>query len=241
MLDFFHDVLYVPLYNVLIWLVGALPGGDVGVAIILLTLAVKVATLPFSISALKTQKAMKAIEPKLKELREKYKDDREKQAKEMFALYKEHNVKPFSSLLTLLIQIPVLITLYLVFLHEKLPEVDTSILYSFVNVPDPVSTLFLGIFAVSGSSLALAAIAAATQFVQAYYAIPVPPKKEGATPASMQEEFGRAMALQARFALPLVIGVVAYASGAVALYFIASNLFAVAQEFLVARKIKNRG
>lgn len=238
MIGFFHDVLYVPLYNLLIFLVGVLPGGDVGVAIILVTLAVKIVVLPFSIGALKTQKAMKAIEPKLKELKEKYKDDKEKQAREMFALYKEHKIKPFSSLLTLVIQIPILITLYLVFLHEKLPVVDTALLYSFVSVPDPISTLFLGFFAVSGSSLVLALIAAATQFVQAYYAIPVPPKKEGVTPASMQEEFGRAMALQARFALPLVIGVVAYASGAVALYFVTSNLVAVAQEFLITRKIK---
>ena len=54
-----------------------------------------------------------------------------------------------------------------------------------------------------------------------------------------QEEFGRAMALQARFALPLIIGLVAFSSGAIALYFITSNTFTFLQEIFIARKLRN--
>lgn len=240
MLSFFHTVLYVPIYNLLIWFVGIIPTHDVGLAVVMVTLIVKAITFPLSISALKTQAAMKLVEPKLKEIKETYKDDKQKQAEAMFALYKENNIKPFSSILVMLIQIPVLITLYLVFRNESIATVHTGILYSFVSDPGTFSPLFLGFFVIAGSNLILAALAALTQFIQAYYAIPVPEKTMAAgalpTGADMQAEFGRAMALQARYMLPIVIGLVAYTSGAIALYFITSNLVGIFQEFLIRKK-----
>ncbi|MBY0110908.1 YidC/Oxa1 family membrane protein insertase [Patescibacteria group bacterium] len=239
MIGFFHDVLYVPIYNLLVYLTGVLPGGDAGLAVVAVTLVVKVVTLPLTVAAIRTQKAMKAIEPEFKELREKYKDDKETQAREMFALYKKHNVKPFASILAILIQIPVLIALFWVFQNESLSQVAVPLLYSFVPVPEVISTMFLGLLPVAGASITLAIIAAITQFAHAYVAIPVPPKPTGSAPATMQEEFGRAMALQMRFMLPLIIGFVAFTSGAIALYFITSNLFTLLQELLISRKIRN--
>jgi len=233
MIEFFHTILFVPIYNLLIYFVDIIPGGDWGLAVVAVTIIVKAITAPLSFSALKTQRAMKVLEPKLNELKEKYKDDKEAQAKEMFALYKENGVKPFSSILLVFIQIPVLISLYYVFFKKSLTEIDTSILYSFVPVPEHISPLFLGFITIAGSSLILAVIAAGTQFLQARYAIPVPPKGDG---TSMQAEFGRAMALQARIVLPVIIGVVAYTSGAIALYFITSNLVGMVQEFIVRKK-----
>lgn len=233
MIEFFYTTLFIPLYNLLIYLVDIIPGGDWGLAVVGVTIIVKVVTAPLSFSALKTQRAMKRLEPKLKELKEKYDSDKEKQAKEMFALYKEYGVKPFSSILLIFIQIPILITLYYVFFTKSLTDIDTSILYPFVPVPEVVSPLFLGFITIAGSSLILAVVAAISQFIQARYAIPLPPKGDG---KSMQEEFGRAMAMQARIVLPLIIGVVAYTSGAIALYFITSNIAGVIQEF-VARKL----
>lgn len=233
MIEFFHTTIFVPLYNLLIYLVDVIPGGDWGLAVVGVTVIVKVVTAPLSFSALKTQRAMKVLEPKLTELKEKYKDDKETQAREMFALYKQEGVKPFSSILLVLIQIPILLSLYYVFFTKSLTDIDTSILYSFVPVPEVVSPLFLGFITIAGSSLILAAVAALSQFAQAYFAIPVPPKGDG---KSMGAEFGRAMAMQARFVLPLIIGVVAYTSGAIALYFITSNIIGIAQEFIV-RKI----
>lgn len=239
MIDFFHDTIFVPIYNLLVFIVDHIPGGDIGLAIVLATLVVKVLIAPIAFSALKTQRAMKELEPELKALREKYKDDKETQAKELFALYKARGVKPFSSILLMFIQIPILISLYLVFFTKPITSVeavDTSILYSFVPVPEVITPLFLGFVSIAGPSIVLALLAAATQFLQARYAMPVPQKPEKGAAPSMQEEFGRAMALQVRYVLPLVIGFVAYASGAVALYFITSNLVSIVQEYIIRKK-----
>lgn len=235
MASLFHDIIFLPIYNLLVFFADVVPGGDIGVAVILATLVVKLLLVPLSISAVQTQRAMRVLEPELKDLRERLKDDKERQAKEMFALYKKHNVKPFSSILMLFIQIPIVLGLY--FVCQGVTEgLDPALLYSFIPAPDQVSPLFLGLFSVAGSSIALAIFAGLTQLAQAWYSIPVPPKT-APSGTSMQQDFGRAMALQARFVFPLLIGAFAYTSGALALYFAASNLFMLAQELLVRKLI----
>lgn len=214
-----------------------LPGQDIGLAVVVATLIVKFILMPLSFAALRTQRAMKAMEPEMKRVREAFKDDREKQAKELFDLYKKYKVNPFASILTLLIQLPIVISLYWVFNTKDLLTVDLSLLYSFVPAPDAISPLFLGIFAVTGASITLALIAALTQLVYGWYAIPVPEKPAAGSKPDMQTEFGRSLALQMRFLLPVFIGIAAYyTSVAIALYFITSNLFGVMQEFIVRRK-----
>ena len=114
MIAFFHTILYVPIYNILIYLVGLIPHGDVGLALIGVVLLVRLVILPFSLSMVHTQKAMQLITPQIKEIQEKYKDDKEVLAKETFALYKKYKINPFASILTMFIQIPVLFTLYFI-------------------------------------------------------------------------------------------------------------------------------
>lgn len=237
MMSFFHTVLYTPIYNLLMFLTDILPGQDIGMAVVIATLIVKVILMPLSFAALRTQRAIKAIEPEMKEIREKLKDDKENQAKEMFALYKKYGVNPFAGLLTLIIQLPIVISLYWVFNTKTLLAVDTSILYSFVPAPLAISPLFLGIFEVTSASIILALIAALTQFAYGWYAIPVPERSTKKAGADMQADFGRALALQMRFMLPIFIGIAAYyTSVAIALYFITSNLVGVLQEFIIRRK-----
>lgn len=232
-MDLFHNLIYVPIYNLVVFLVDVIPGGDLGLAVIGATVVVKLILLPLSLSAVKTQKAMKVLEPELKELKEKYKDDRETQAREMLALYKKHGVKPFASILMLFIQIPILFGLYYVALHATaLSSADPALLYPFVSVPTVFSPDFLGMFPLAEASLVLAAAAALAQLAQSWYTIPVPEKSAAPEP-SMQEEFGRMVALQARYIFPLLVAVIAYTSSVLALYFIASSLFMVAQEFVV--------
>lgn len=231
----FHDYLYVPIYNLLIFFVDIVPGGDIGLAVVLVTLLVKIVIMPLSLRAVHTQRRMKLIEPQLKELKEKYKDDKQRQAQEMMALYRENNIRPFASILGILIQLPIIIALYLVFSRESLSEVNLELLYSFIAVPAQISPLFLGIFVVSGASLILALAAAVAQYSHAYVSIPVPKATPGAKPNAV-EDFGRMMAIQARYFLPLMIGVIAFiTSGAVALYFITSSLVGLLQEFVVRR------
>lgn len=233
MLDFFHTILYVPIYNLLIFLVDVLPGADIGLAVIAATVIVRVIMAPLSMAAQRTARVARVMQPELKELREKYKDEKEEQAKQMFALYKKYGANPFAGLLVLIIQLPIVITLFWVFHNKNLLTVDTSLLYSFVSVPEAVNPLFLGFFLMTASSFFLAGVTALTQLAQAWYTIPVPAKTEK---PSMQEDLGRAMALQMRFILPVVTGVIAFTSPALALYFTTTNLVSVVQEFFVRRE-----
>ncbi len=219
------------------FLTDILPGQDIGLAVVAATLIVKVILMPLSFAALRTQRAIKAIEPEMKRVREELKDDKEAQAREMFALYKKYGVNPFAGIVTLLVQLPIVISLYWVFNNKTLLTVDPSILYSFVPAPLAISPLFLGTFAVMGASITLAALAALTQFAYGFYAIPVPEKSIKPAGTDMQADFGRALAMQMRFVLPIFIGIAAYyTSVAIALYFITSNLVGVLQEFIIRRK-----
>jgi YidC/Oxa1 family membrane protein insertase len=234
-LAFFHNVLYVPIYNLLVFLIDVVPGGDVGLAVILATIIVKVVIMPLSLSAARTQRRMKGIESKLKEIKEKHKDSREDQAKQMMALYKEHGIRPFASLFAVIVQIPIVIALYLV-TQKALALIDPSLLYSFVSAPAQVSPLLFDRFPVAGHSLILALLAAVAQYVAAHVSIPVPKKAAEGKKTSASEDFGRMMAIQARFMLPVIIGIAAYTtSGAIALYFITASLVGIVQEFIVRR------
>lgn len=236
-MSFFHTVLYTPIYNLLMFLTDILPGQDIGLAVVAATLIVKIIIMPLSFAALRTQRAIKAIEPEMKKLREELKDDKETQAREMFALYKKYGVNPFAGILTLFIQLPIVISLYWVFNNKELLMVDTSILYSFIPAPLAISPLFLGIFAITGASITLALLAGLTQFAYGWYAIPVPEKSTKKPGTDMQADFGRSLAIQMRFMLPVFITIAAYfTSVAIALYFITSNLVGILQEYIVRRK-----
>src|SRR3989338_2887446 len=112
--DFFNQILVFPLLNLLVFFYNFIP--DIGVVIILLTVLVRLVLLPSFHKSLKHQKALQDLQPKMNEIKEKYKNDKEQQAKAMMELYSAHKVNPLSSCLPLLIQLPILIALYQVFI-----------------------------------------------------------------------------------------------------------------------------
>ena len=232
---FFHAVFYNPIYNALIALIALVPGGDVGVAVILLTILIRLILLPFSLSAARTQRAMKALEPKIKALKEAYKDDKEREAVETLALYKAAQVNPFASILTAFIQIPVLLALYWVFRYESFTVMNVARLYAFTPTPHTVSLEFLGIISVMGKSLFLAVCAGLTQLLQAHMALSGTMKP---APGAAQGDFQKIIGMQLKYVFPFLIAAISYTtSGAVALYFIATNLAGSAQEWHVRRTI----
>lgn len=235
----FDSVIYNPLYNTLAFLVGVVPGGDVGVAIIALTLLIKVVLFPLSIVAIKTQVAMREIDPELKALKKEYKDDREALAKKTMALLKDKKVNPFASIFLILIQLPIIFGLYFVFLSEAGgASFDIARLYSFVVNPEVVSFSFLGVIDLTGRNILLALIVAVTQFINARLMMPTAPQGEE---GSMQHDLAKSMHIQMRYVFPIIMGAVAYAiSAAIALYFVVSNLFALFQELYV-KHTKMRG
>ncbi|MEK7101677.1 MAG: YidC/Oxa1 family membrane protein insertase [Patescibacteria group bacterium] len=234
--SFFNATFYNPIYNALVALVALIPGSDVGIAVVLVTIVIRLILLPFSLSAARTQRAMKTLEPKIKDLKEKHKGDKEKEALETLALYREAKVNPFASILTVFIQIPVLLALYFVFYYEPFPAINAARLYAFTPIPDIASLEFLGIISVAGKSIVLAFLAGITQFYQAHLALSGTMKPSDTK--SMQNDFQRIMGLQLKYVFPFLIGVISYTtSGAIALYFITTNLAGSLQEIYVRRAL----
>ncbi|MFZ2500756.1 MAG: YidC/Oxa1 family membrane protein insertase [Minisyncoccia bacterium] len=232
---FFHAVFYNPIYNALVALVAFVPGSDVGIAIILLTISIRLILLPFSLSAARTQRAMKTLEPKIKELKEKHKGNKEQEALDTLALYREAQVNPFASILMVFIQIPVLLALYWVFYYEPFSTINIARLYTFTPVPLGVSLEFLGIISVASKSAVLAALAGLSQFLQAHMALSGTMKPSG---GGAQGDFQKIMGMQLKYVFPFLITAISYTtSGAIALYFITTNLAGSAQEWHVRRTL----
>jgi YidC/Oxa1 family membrane protein insertase len=234
-----HTFFFDPVYNGLVFFIEVVPGGDVGLAIIATVVVVKAILLPLSIKAAKTQRIMREIEPKLKEIKEKFKDKREEQARAMMEVYKEAGMNPFASIFLIFLQIPIIIALYFSVYSGggiALPEINVDILYAFINAPSVVNMDFVGQIDISGRSALLAVLAGVTQYFQVKIAMPeMKPKEPGAAP-DFKEDLMRNMQLQMRYVMPIIIFFVAYfISAAIALYFFVSNLIAIGQELYVRK------
>ena len=233
----FHALIYDPLYNGLVLLVGVLPAHDVGLAVILLTIAVRVVLFPLSRRAVETQMAMKRIAPDVEEIKKKYKDNREEQGKAIFALYRERGVHPFAGIGLLLAQLPILFALYWIFALGGLPEVRPEILYPFVSPPAGANMLFLGFLDMAGHSIVLGALAAASQFAYTRLSMGPREKKPATAPASFSGDLARSFDLQARYVLPATFVFLSFIiPNAAMLYLVTSNLFMVGQELFSGRR-----
>jgi YidC/Oxa1 family membrane protein insertase len=234
---FFHFLVYDPLYNGLVFLVGVIPTHDVGIAVVALTIVVRIILFPLSRRAIETQKAMKKVAPEVEKVKEKFKDDREQQSKAIFALYREQGVHPFAGIGLLLLQLPVLFALYWIFALGGLPEIRPDLLYGFVSAPPRVDMEFLGAINMAGHSLVLGILAAATQFIYTRLSMgPREKQKTSGTP-SFSGELARSFDLQARYMLPATFIILAFfIPNAAMLYILTSNLFMIGQEFVSGRR-----
>src|SRR3989344_6390443 len=188
--DIFNATLYIPLFNFLVFLYNYMPGNDFGVAIILLTVIIRVIIYPISAKALHSQRAIQKLQPKIQEIQKKYKDDKEKQARETMELYKKEKINPFSGIFLALIQLPILIALYSVFWNGLKPG-ELDVLYGFVANPGQINPMFLGFIDLSKANVWLAVIAGILQFFQTKMVLPVQEKgqnKENNMASMMQKQ-----------------------------------------------------
>jgi YidC/Oxa1 family membrane protein insertase len=104
----------IPLTRLFVWLLRALYAliPNYGVAIILLTILVRVVTAPLTARQMRSMKRMQGLQPRIKALQEKYADDRQQQSAEMMKIYKESGVNPLGGCLPILLQFPVFVGLY---------------------------------------------------------------------------------------------------------------------------------
>lgn len=245
MSSLWNTLLYQPIYNVLIFIINNVTFGDVGFAIILVTILVKFALSPLTKKSIRSQILMKKMEPEIKQIKKDY-PNKEEQAKKTFELYKKYGTNPFSGCLVVLIQLPVIFALYYVFLKGL--SLDTGLIYSFITKPEVIHTKFLGLIELSGTSksIVLALLAGATQFIQGYLASPVKPKvgdvevvKEDKT--SFQDELSNSMQMNIKYILPVFIAFISWRiSATIALYFVISNIFTIVQEWYIRRTLENK-
>ncbi len=222
--DIFFTILYQPLYNLLVLFYNLLPWGGLGLSIIFVTLVVKSAVFPLTFKSMKVQKEMQEIQPKIAEIKVKFKDNQEQLAKELMAVYKDHKVNPFASCLPLILQLVIFLTLFRV-LRAGVESVNADTLYPFIHNPGTMEHIFLGMN-LAEVSIPLAILSAVMQFIQARQMITRrPPAVARKSPEALDEDVTASMNKMMLYVLPvmmLVLGVTSLPGGTTLYIFIST-------------------
>ncbi len=234
MTQLFHTILYQPLLNFLVFLYNIIPGHDFGVAIIILTIFIRLILWPLSKKGIAGQKAMSLLQPKIAALKEKYKENKQEMAKATMELYKQEKINPLSSCLPMLVQLPILIALYWV-LMAVLKSEKLDLLYPFVAHPGTIKTVAFGFFELAKPSWALAVLAGAAQFWQAKMLPMTPPAVKGE--GSKDEGMAVMMNKQMMYMMPVMtVFIGGTLPAGLTLYWLATTLATAGQQWLMFRK-----
>ncbi|MDO8617295.1 MAG: YidC/Oxa1 family membrane protein insertase [Candidatus Uhrbacteria bacterium] len=240
----FNVIFLQPILNILIWLYDVLPGNDIGLAIIILTIFIKLILYPFTVAQIKQQRALQELQPKIDEIRNRLKDKKDEQGRELMALYAREKVNPASSCLPLLIQLPVFLALYQA-LVAGLSAQNFSLLYSFVPNPQSVDTVFLGFLDLSKPSYVLAVIAALVQYVQTKQilkppaaTIASPPPEVVKSAGAKDESMATMMNKQMMYVMPVMTAVIGFTlPGGLTLYWFVMSLLTLLQQWWLLKKM----
>jgi len=231
---FYNEVLYRPLFNALIFLYNNIPGHDFGVAIIILTVIIRIILYPINQKAIRSQKSLQDLQPKIKEIQQKFKDDKTKQSQALMELYKTNKVNPASGCLPILIQLPILFALFSVF-KNGLDPAKLNGLYSFVHNPGLINNMFFGIVDLSQKNIILAFLAGLAQFWQSRMMIV--PRAALKTPGSKDEDMTAIINKQMVYLFPIMtVFIAASLPAGLALYWLTITIFGVVQQYMVFKK-----
>lgn len=234
MSELFHAILYQPLLNLLIFFYNVIPGHDFGVAIIVLTIIIRLILWPLAQKSIAAQKAMSSLQPKIAELKAKYKDNKQEIARATMELYKSEKVNPFSSCLPLLIQLPILIALYWV-LMAVLKSEKFDLLYPFVANPGTIKTIAFGFLELAKANWGIAILAGAAQFWQAKMLPMTPPAVKGE--GSKDEGMMAMMNKQMLYMMPIMTVVIGGTLPAgLTLYWLVTTVLTALQQVIMFRK-----
>lgn len=245
MIAFFKTILFFPILNAVVLLYHYLPPHDLGIVIIVLTFLIRLILSPLSYKAARTQKKISKIQPKIKKIKEKYEDNKEEQAQKLMEVYKKHKVNPLAGLLPLIVQLPIIIALYRVFINIIRNDTLQG-LYAFVPDPGVINPTFLGILNLGEKSLIIALIAGGLQFF--YSRLAMGSKDQGEKKSFSEviqkddfkfKDLKGAMGSQMTYFMPafaIVIG--ATLPAGLPLYWATSTLFRIGEQLLVK---KNKG
>lgn len=229
----FNEILVRPIFNLLIFLYDVLPGGDLGVAIVLVTLIIRLLLVPLSIKMLVSQQQMAQLQPKLQELQAKYKGDQAKIGEATLALYKEHNVNPFSGCLPLIIQLPVIFALLSVFKSDFSAMETFDKLYGFIERPETIHALAFGFLDITKSSPILAVLTGVMQFIQVRSSAQFQKRSQGAAAQNPALK----MTQQMLYFFPIMIVFISWSLPAgLVLYWFSTTVFAIIEQYYIRRR-----
>jgi YidC/Oxa1 family membrane protein insertase len=222
MANLFDTFLYQPTFQALVWIYQTIALENIGLALILLTIAIRIILYPLFYKQAEQAAVMQKVQPKIKEIQKKHKDNKEEQGVELSRLFKENKVNPFSGFVILLVQLPIMIAIFQVIRKELTNGAFAD-------------TMFLGID-LATASIPMAIIAAAFQYVHAKMTMPGGKKLEGgekdaaATTGKMMTYLAPGITLVILARLPAALGI----------YWITSTIVGIGQQYVVNKKIKSK-
>ena len=211
-----------------------MPGHDLGIAIILLTIIIKLLLLPLSKQSLKSQKALQDLQPKIEEIKRKYKDKKEEMGKAMMQLYKENKVNPFSSCLPLIIQLPFLWAVFYVF-REGFDNGILDLVYPFIAKPEVINTISFGFIDLSARNIPIAILAGLAQFWQTKMMMTKRPAIK--SPGAKDENMMAIMNKQMLYFMPVLTVFIGMSfPGGLALYWLVTTLLTGLQQLYLFKQ-----
>lgn len=224
LIDIYNLILYQPLLNILLLFYQYLPGKDFGVAVILLTVLIRLALYPLMAKSIKSQKILAELQPKIQEVQQKFKNDKPGQAKEILALYQKEKINPFGGFLPFLVQLPILFALYQVF-------------WKGVGAA-AIDPFFLGILNLAQPSIILAILAGVCQFFQTKT---MSPKILKAKAGDQMGQFSNMFQKQMLYLFPLfTVFILFKLPSAIGLYWVVTSLFSIGQQYIIMKNPKSQ-
>lgn len=265
-MNIFESLIVQPIFNLLMGLYSIIPGHDFGIALIIFTILIRFAMWPLVVRQLHQVKAMRKLQPELVKIKKATKGNRQLESMQMLELYKKHDVKPFRSILVLLIQLPIFIALYQVIqIFTSHRDQIAKFTYDFIEHIQPIQALIvhpeqfneklLGIVDLTTNAISangvdiflvlLAIIAAGTQYIISKQTAPTTSTKrfrdvmaEAADGKQPdQSELNAVMMSKMIKFLPFfMLFIMLSLPGALALYYATSNIFAAIQQHYLLKK-----
>ncbi len=265
-MNIFDLIIVQPIFNLLLAIYSIVPFADFGIAVIIFTIIIRFALWPLVVRQLHQVKAMRKLQPELKRIKKASKGNRQLEAMQMLELYKKHEVKPFRSILILLIQLPIFIALFRVIQiftshRDQIGQYTYGFMQQFEVVknlvanPDTFNHMFLGLVDITQAAISngsvniflvlLAVLAAYTQYIISKQTAPQTTDKrlrdvlaeagEGKQPD--QAELNAVMMNKMIKFLPFFMFFIMLSlPGALALYYVTSNVFAAIQQHYLLKR-----
>ncbi len=231
MIAFFKTIIYIPLLNLLVLIYQSVAFHDFGLSIIILTILIRLLLYPLFQRGIRHQTIMQRLQPEIQRIQNSKDHSQEKKAQALLEIYKQNKVNPFSGIFFLLLQMPVLISLYLLFLKGFSSDMLSS-LYSFIPHPQQISYHFLGLIDLQKKNIIIVSLAAVLQYFQARLSMAkMSTNKAGqGMPQGMSKAMlfiGPVMTLLIFQRFPAAVG----------LYWVVTTIFSIIQQLIVNKQI----